>query len=579
MKRFLREIAVIIIAIAASSGATAQTKWHNPENAPFPVIQGQKYQGEEREGFYNRFPARAKDKVRKSVWNLSRQNAGESIVFMTDAKNITVRYTVALRHAMPHMPSTGVSGVDLYTTDGDGNEVWVAGKYSFKDTVTFRYNDIDIVNKARKYHRYTLYLPLYNELKWLEIGTEEGAAFRFEPTPASKPIVAYGTSICQGACASRPGMAWTNMLQRRLGHEVVNIGFSGNAMLEAPVIDLVAEIDAAAYIIDAMPNTCAMEAEQLRDTLTKAVRQLREKRPDAPIILADHLGYPDGKAFKVRRDRTNNAWTVQKEVYDMLKNEGMDKLYHITHEEIALPQDGTVDGTHPTDYGMIAYADAYEKVLREVLNTPKGKTLITTPVTQQRDSYDWMARHINNVAAGNGKHFRRVIIGDSIIHFWGGADDAPSKRGEEVWKKFEGASLNLGCGYDRIENVLWRIYHGELDGLTADNIYLAIGTNNVSAGNTAEEIKEGLTYVINAIRTRRPEAKITLMGILPRRNREDQIKELNKELKALAKEIKTDFADPGRTLLLKNGKIDESLFKDGLHPNKDGYSLIAPFYN
>ena len=69
------------------------------------------------------------------------------------------------------------------------------------------------------------------------------------------------------------------------------------------------------------------------------------------------------------------------------------------------------------------------------------------------------------------------------------------------------------------------------------------------------------------------------MGILPRRDREAQIKELNKELKALAKDIKTDFADPGRTLLLKNGKIDESLFKDGLHPNKDGYSLIAPFYN
>ena len=263
----------------------------------------------------------------------------------------------------------------------------------------------------------------------------------------------------------------------------------------------------------------------------------------------------------------------------MLKKEGMDKIYHVTQEEISLPQDGTVDGAHPTDYGMVAYADAYEKVLREVLNTPKGNTLITTPVTQQRDPYDWMARHLNNLAAGEGKHFRRVIIGDSIIHFWGGADDAPAKNGEDVWNGLEGTSLNLGYGYDRIENVLWRIYHGELDGLTADNIYLAIGTNNVSAGNTAEEIKEGLTYVINAIRTRRPEAKITLMGLLPRRNREDQIKELNKELKALAKEIKTDFADPGRTLLLKNGKIDESLFKDGLHPNKDGYSLIAPFYN
>ncbi len=372
MKRLLTGFAAILIAVAASSGTAAQTKWHNPENASFPVIQGQKYQGEEREGFYNRFPARAKDKVRKSVWNLSRQNAGESIVFTTDAKNIVVRYTVALRHSMPHMPATGVTGVDLYTEDRNGNEVWVAGKYSFKDTVVFRYSDIDIIDKAEKHQRYTLYLPLYNELKWLEIGTDEDAAFRFEPAPAQKPIVAYGTSICQGACASRPGMAWTNMLQRRLGHEVVNIGFSGNAMLESPVIDLVADIDAAAYIIDAMPNTCSMEAGQLRDTLTKAVMQLRERRPETPIILADHLGYPDGKAFKVRRDRTNNAWTVQKEVYDALKKGGMKNLYHVTHEDIALPQDGTVDGTHPTDYGMISYTDAYGKMLRKVLKV-KGK--------------------------------------------------------------------------------------------------------------------------------------------------------------------------------------------------------------
>ena len=241
--------AVVLLIFALQPEILAQTTWHNPEEAGFHVLQGRRYNGEARERFYHRFPAKAKETVRKAVWSQSVDAAGESIVFTTDANEITVRYTVNKRHAMPHMPATGVTGVDLYTTDRNGDEIWLAGKYSFKDTVVFSYKEIDIEKKP-KAHRYTLFLPLYNEVKWMEIGTNEGAEFRFEPIPEEKPIVAYGTSICHGACASRPGMAWTNILQRRLGHEVVNLGFSGNAKLETEVMDLISQIDAKVYIID-----------------------------------------------------------------------------------------------------------------------------------------------------------------------------------------------------------------------------------------------------------------------------------------------------------------------------------------
>ena len=126
--------------------------------------------------------------------------------------------------------------------------------------------------------------------------------------------------------------------------------------------------------------------------------------------------------------------------------------------------------------------------------------------------------------------------------------------------------------------MLWRIYHGELDHLTADKIFLAIGTNNLKGKEDFEDIKEGIRMLLKSIQARRPEAEITLMGLLPRRNKELLIKELNKELKALAKVMKTNFADPGRKLLLKNGKIDESLFTDGLHPTNEGYRLTAPYF-
>ena len=365
-------LAIVTVLLTFFGEAGAQTKWNNPENAAFPVIQGQKFKGQERERFYHRLPSKAKGYIRDAVWRQSTHAAGQSIVFTTDAKNITVRYTVARKHAMPHMPATGVTGVDLYTSDRNGEEVWLAGKYSFRDTVEFKYNDINVIDSPGP-HRYTLFLPLYNEIKWMEIGTEETADFQFEPSPDSKPIVAYGTSICHGACASRPGMAWSNILQRRLGKEFVNLGFSGNAMLETEVMSLINEIDAETYIIDAMPNAFSMDEVQLQDTIVKAVLYLRSKHPDTPIVLADHLGYPHSKVDEKRRNDENRAWRAQKAAYEQLKKEGVKNLHHLTYKDISLPQDATVEGIHASDYGMIVYADAYEKLLRKILKA-KSRT-------------------------------------------------------------------------------------------------------------------------------------------------------------------------------------------------------------
>ena len=195
MKLSLGKLAALLIMLHLMPVAThAAEKWYNPEEAGFRVVQGQAFYGQERENFYNRFPAKAKGTVRDAVWALSLRTAGESIVFTTDADKITVRYQVSRSHAMPHMPATGVTGVDLYTYERDGKEVYLSGKYQFKDTVSFTYTPINIEKKPKS-HRYTLYLPLYNDVKWMEIGVEDGAEFRFEPVVPAKPIVAYGTSI------------------------------------------------------------------------------------------------------------------------------------------------------------------------------------------------------------------------------------------------------------------------------------------------------------------------------------------------------------------------------------------------
>src|SRR3954464_10804418 len=93
------------------------------------------------------------------------------------------------------------------------------------------------------------------------------------------------------------------------------------------------------------------------------------------------------------------------------------------------------------------------------------------PVTQGRDwrVYDWPARHAAAVALMRDWQPEIVLLGDSITHFWGGepgGDHVGGRRtAPEVWNRFFGTRpvANLGYGWDRTENVLWRLRHGEFE--------------------------------------------------------------------------------------------------------------------
>jgi lysophospholipase L1-like esterase len=134
--------------------------------------------------------------------------------------------------------------------------------------------------------------------------------------------------------------------------------------------------------------------------------------------------------------------------------------------------------------------------------------------------------------------------------------------------------LNLGFGWDRIENVLWRVYHEELDGYTAKQVIIMIGTNNLHL-NSDKEIIEGLRWLVQAIQIRQSKAAILLVGILPRRQQEKRVSLLNEGIVQAAGELNITYADPGQVFLNSEGKIQESLFSDGLHPNEEGYGKLA----
>lgn len=566
----------LILLFGCSLTLKAQYKWFNPQKEKFPVVRGQAWQGQQEEPStaYTRLPQRAREKVRGDVWNLSLQSAGLSIAFRSNSPEIKVRYVVKGSLSMPHMPATGVSGIDLYATDNNGQERWCAGRYAMRDTITYDFSELSYASKARDGFEYQLFLPLYNNVSWLEIGVPESASFRFLPVSQEKPLVIYGTSIAQGACASRPGMAWGNILNRKSGHPVINLGFSGNGRLESELFDLLSEIDAKLFIIDCMPNLPGEKAKVVYDRTLAGVKKLRNASK-APILLVEHDGYANDASSEEAEKSYRMANTELRKAYDALQQEQIADIYYLTKEEIGIPADGMVDGVHATDLGMQQYADSYLKKIREILHEKSEGPTSCIPCKQQRDSYDWYERHEEVLKLNRQNAPEIVMIGNSITHFWAGEPTARTQRGKEAWEKlFENKSVhNLGFGWDKTENVLWRIYHGELDGFKANTIFLLIGTNNLQF-NTDEEIIQGILGVTEAIKTRQPQAKLCVMGILPRKNMEKRILQINKGLRKKLEKNCT-YIDLTSLFTSKGGIINSALFIDGLHPNAEGYEKIA----
>ncbi len=357
----------------AQAQNSTKYQWHDPVHEESIVFHGQGWDHSELKSPYDRLPSKAEKTVRKAVWNLSRDDAGVYLTFSTDAPEIVVRYqTTSSRYEMPHMPSTGVSGLDLYVDYPDHkNPLWCRGKYSFKDTITYTYSSLNTRHPfPGKIYNYRLFLPLYNGVKWMEIGIPESSILSNSDAEQTKPIVVYGTSIAQGGCASRPAMTWSSIVQRNLDGPVINLAFSGNGRLEPEVITLINEIDASLYVLDCLPNLGNKQNfpdEELKKRIRQSVESMKKAHPNTPILLTDNAGYSDDQVSAGTYEVVVRVNKIQKDMYEKLKEEGITQLYYLSRDAINMCMDCTVDGTHQTDLGMEYYARAYLKKIREIL--------------------------------------------------------------------------------------------------------------------------------------------------------------------------------------------------------------------
>lgn len=218
-----------------------------------------------------------------------------------------------------------------------------------------------------------MYLSLYDGVSELEIGTDPG--YEFIPESVVKraaPIVMYGTSILQGGCVSRPGMAFTNILGRWLDREVVNLGFSGNAILDPEVAQLMARVEnPAVFVLDNVPNC---KPEVILERGEAFVRILREAHPSVPVVFVEmaHYSYDWVSASSFEAVEARNA--AQRTVYERLQAAGYKNLHYVPGALLnGTDGEATVDYVHTTDLGQTRYAQALYPVLKELLATGRAK--------------------------------------------------------------------------------------------------------------------------------------------------------------------------------------------------------------
>lgn len=301
-------------------------------------------------------------KLPRRVAELSTNAAGISVDFTTDTKNIKIKWVLGKFNTLWNMTPLAINGLDLYGLN-KGKWQYMASAIPGKDT-----NEVVLIAGLDGSMRsYRLYLPLYAELKILEIGIDSNAVIH--KTDATllpkKKVVIYGSSITQGASASRPGMAYPSILSRWLNIETYNMGFSGSGKMELILADVIGGMDADVYILDCVPNPSPKEIEE---RAVPFIKRLRGFKPEVPIIMVESIIREQAYWVEARHKIVFGQNAAFKKAYDQLMGEGFKNILYIPADElIGDDHEATVDGTHLTDLGFMRIAERLGRAVEGLL--------------------------------------------------------------------------------------------------------------------------------------------------------------------------------------------------------------------
>lgn len=328
--------------------------WYESDKSPFTVY------GAYSTNPYKRIPTEVAQKIGDRMEFLHTNTAGIRIRFRTDSPYLALHVEWDQQTVFYHMATTGVCSFDLYSYDANSR------KQSFVIPIiapTDAPNGYDgICELTGEMKDYVLNFPLYNNVTKLYIGVKENSKFE-EPAKYINelPIVFYGSSITQGACASRPGNCYINILSRKLDFDYINLGFAGNALAEDEMVDYLSKLKMSIFVSDYDHN--APEPEYLEKTHYRMYERIRRANPDLPYVLLSRPNYIFDENGDARRK-------IVMETFCKALQNGDRNIHFIDGASIFAEDEYdacTVDLCHPNDLGFYRFAQALYPTFREIL--------------------------------------------------------------------------------------------------------------------------------------------------------------------------------------------------------------------
>ena len=314
---------------------------------------------------FKRIPDSVAEATSRGVIGTYKNTSGGRLRFSTDSDCIVIRAVLPHFRRMYHATLQMTAGFDMYIDDP------MSGESLFYDTFKPPYDLEDsyasIISFPKKKLRYiTINFPLYGEVSSLSVGLAEGSALGAGAKYINeRPVVFYGSSITQGGCASRSGIAYPAIISRRLNIDYLNLGFSGSCKAEDSIVEYMSGLDMSVFVADYDHN--APNPEYLRETHYKLYEKIREKNPTLPYVM---LSRPD---FLKSGTHTTSSILRRQVVLDSFHKayveNGDRNVFYIDGESFfnrEYADCATVDGTHPTDFGMVCMADTVSNLLRRL---------------------------------------------------------------------------------------------------------------------------------------------------------------------------------------------------------------------
>lgn len=326
-------------------------KFFTIEEKPFEI-----YGVFKEDGKYVRMPGSVAKSVSEGVYGLYDRTAGGRVKFKTDSSYVSIYAKLKPCCKLPHMSLTGSVGLDLYA-DGVFVKPFVPPFDINWKGDTFE-NIIDF--QDNKMRDITINMSLYSGVEELYIGLQKDAEIKSgSPYSNAKPIVYYGSSITQGACASRPGTCYQAIISREFNYDYINLGFSGNAKGEKEMAEYIAALDMSMFVYDYDHN--ASSVGDLDDTHERMFKCIRNNHPDIPVIMMSRPKYSLTEVEVLRRN-------VVEKTYKSALASGDKNVYFLDGKALTelCGGEGTVDSTHPTDFGFASMAHALIKIMKNI---------------------------------------------------------------------------------------------------------------------------------------------------------------------------------------------------------------------